>query len=181
MHKQKSNKGHSLCCAFCLLFVLSVFLPPVASGQSLADAARKERDRQKQLKSVVVVNQGATAVTTAGTGSTLAAPQVVKAPELKDNNGRNEKYWRERFQKARDDAKRAEDRVTLLDAKVKELNTALLQRSDIYNREYRLGPEITQAQKDLEDARKADDEAKQRLTDLEDELHKAGGPAGWAR
>jgi DNA repair exonuclease SbcCD ATPase subunit len=164
-----------------VLITLLCLVPAAASAQSLADAARKERDRQKQLKSVVVVNQGATTVTSAGTGSTLAAPQVVKPPELKDNNGHNEKYWRERFQKARDDEKRAEARAVLLDAKVKELNTALLQRSDIYNREYRLGPEITQAQKDLEDARKDAGEAKQRLSDLEDELHKAGGPAGWAR
>jgi hypothetical protein len=167
-----------------MILVVLLVLPTFASAQSLADAARKERERQKQLKSVVVVNQGVTTTTAAGTSGTAAAPPkqpAVKPFEVKDNNGRDEKYWRERFQKARDDAKRADDRVQLLDAKLRELNTALLTRSDIYNREYRLTPEIQDTQKQLDDARKTAEDARQKISDLEDELHKAGGPPGWAR
>jgi len=167
-----------------IILIVLLTIPIFASAQSLADAARKERERQKQLKSVIVVNQGVTTTSSAGTSGTAAAPPKqppVVAYEVKDNNGHNEKYWRERFQKARDDAKRAQDRVQLLDTKLRELNTALLTRSDIYNREYRLGPEIQDAQKQLDDARKAAEDATQKISDLEDELHKAGGPPGWSR
>jgi hypothetical protein len=69
----------------------------------------------------------------------------------------------------------------LLDLRVKDLNTQLLRQSDIYNRENRLGPEITAAQKELDDARKEAAASQQKVTDLEDELRKAGGPPGWSR
>jgi peptidoglycan hydrolase CwlO-like protein len=159
------------------------------SAQSIADVARKERERQRRLHSTVVITSGPTvstvgqtASTAAGTSSTaVPAPTSVKPVELTDNQGHNEKYWRDLFQKARDAVKRADDKVQLLDLKLKDLNTGYLTRSDIYNRENRLGPQITQTQKELDDARKESDQAKQKLSDLEDDLRKAGGPAGWAR
>jgi hypothetical protein len=156
------------------------------SAQSIADIARKERDRQKQVQSKVVITGGLTTTTTAGTASTGAAPASTPAPavksgELTDNKGRNEKFWRGAFQQARDNMARAEARIQLLDLKVKDLNTQLLRQDDIFNKEGRLGPEITTAQKELDDARKLADQAKQNLADLEDELRKSGGLAGWAR
>ncbi len=164
-------------------FVLVVFALD-CSAQTLAEAARKERERQKRVHSTVVVANGATTTTTASSGSTAAAvtptgPAGPKGPT--DNKGRDEKYWRAEFKKGRDEAKKAEDRVQLLDLKVKDLNTQLLRQSDVYNREYRLGPEITDAQKQLDDARKEVDQAKKKTTDLEDELRRSGGPPGWAR
>jgi hypothetical protein len=155
-------------------------------GQSLADAARKERERQKQTQSqtkTVIVQSGVTATTTAGTSSTAEAPPlpVLTPGGLKDNNGHDEKYWRDRFQQARNDAKRAEARVQLLDNKLKELNTQYLNRTDIFNRENVVGKEIGDTQKQLDDARKEADQANEKITNLEDELHRAGGPPGWAR
>ena len=41
--------------------------------------------------------------------------------------------------------------------------------------------EIGDAQKQLDDAHKEADQANQKITSLEDELHRAGGPPGWAR
>ena len=77
--------------------------------------------------------------------------------------------------------KRAEEKAQLLDLRVKDLNSQLLNRSDIYNRENQLGPQITAAQMQLEDARVEAEQAKKKVTDLEDELRRAGGPPGWAR
>jgi DNA repair exonuclease SbcCD ATPase subunit len=155
-------------------------------GQSLADVARKERERQKQTQpqtKTVIVESGVTATTTAGTSATTeTAPLPMLTPGgFKDNNGHDEKYWRDRFQQARNDAKRAEARVQLLENKLKEFNTQYLNRTDIYNRENVVGKEIGDTQKQLDDAHKEADQANQKITDLEDELHKAGGPAGWAR
>jgi chromosome segregation ATPase len=118
--------------------------------------------------------------------STAAAP--AKKPEgtaapagPTDNKGRDEKYWREAFQKAREEAKRADDNVQLLDLKVKDLNTQLLRQSDVYNREYRVGAQIAAAQAELDAARTRADQARQNIADLEEDLRRSGGLPGWAR
>ena len=165
-----------LLCVFCSF-------PIAGSAQSpLADAARRERARQKAVHSSVTFTGVAatTPVTTPSGVSSVPAP-VVKPFVMTDNNGHDEKYWRERFDKARADLKSAEDHVQLLDNQVKGLNTAFLTRNDIYDKENTLGPEISDGQKQLEDARNPVEQVKQKISDLEDELHRAGGPAGWAR
>lgn len=168
-----------------LIVLLCVFcsFPIAGSAQSpLADAARREGARQKAVQSSVTYTGVAstTAVTTPSAVSSVPAP-VLRPFVMTDNNGHDEKYWRERFDKAREDLKSAEDRLQLLDNKVTGLNTAFLTRSDITNKENTLGPEISDGQKQLEDARNPVAQAKPRISDLEGELHKAGGPAGWAR
>ena len=157
-------------------------------AQTLADAARQERERQRRLHSSVVVVNGATTTTAASTSSTAAtaaAPATTKPGGPVDNKGHDEKYWRTQFDNARAALKKAQDNAQLLDLKIKDLNTQLLRGerapSEMYNREYRLGPEITEAQKQLDDARKQADDAKKKISDLEDELRRSGGPAGWAR
>jgi len=233
-----SGRGGILFILLLLAFALD------CSAQTLADAARQERERQKRLHGPVVVAKGTPTTTTASTASTAAAVVVARGTPTTttastastaaavvvargtptttaastastaaavvvargtptttaastastaavvapagpagptDNKGRDEKYWRAQFQKARDDFKKAEERVQLLDLKVKELNTQILRQSDVYNREYRLGPEIADAQKQLDESRKAADQAKKKITDLEDELRRSGGLPGWAR
>jgi hypothetical protein len=174
-----------------LLTLLFVVFAVDCSAQSLADVARRERERQKRLHSEVIVANGATTTTAAATSSTSSTPSTSAAPapqaeEAKptgptDNKGHDEKYWRTQFKKARDDAKRADEKVQLLDLRVKDLNGQLLNRTDIYNRENQIGPQIAAAQKELEEARTQAELAKKKITDLEDELRRAGGPPGWSR
>ena len=165
--------------SFCLLlFALD------CSAQTVADAARKERERQRRLHSTVVIVNGATTTASASSSTTTTAakpPAAVTPTGPVDNKGRDEKYWRKQFDDARASLKKAQDNVALLDLKIKDLNTQLLRQSDIYNREYRLGPEIADTQKQLDDAQKQAEDAKKRISDLEDDLRKSGGPAGWAR
>ena len=168
-----------------LTFVVNCF------AQSVADIARKERERQRVTKSRVVTGvgtlrpapvtpaPGTAPTTTAQTAGTTTTP--AKPSGATDNQGRDEQFWRTAFQKARDDAKRAEARVALLDLKVKDLNTQLMRQGDVYNRERRIGPEIAAAQKELDDARRDAEQATKTITDLEESLRKSGGPAGWAR
>jgi len=170
-----------------LLVLVSVFsiFTATSFAQSVAEAARKERARQKGLQSKVVVTANAT-TTAAAPAAKLEAPQAAAAAGAKssgptDNKGRDEKFWRAAFQQARDDAKRAGQRVELLDLKIKDLNKQMLQLSSFYNREYRMGPELTAAQNELEAAKKDAEQANKKVSDLEDELRRSGGPAGWAR
>jgi hypothetical protein len=163
-------------------------------GQSVADIAKKERERQRATESKVVVSSGRTVsmsttpvqpapTASSTTPATTASPakEPAKPFEATDNKGRNEQYWRGVFQKARESAQRAEARAELLDLRLKELNTSLLRQTDVYNRENRIGAEITATQKEIDEARKLAAQAKKNIADLEDELRKSGGPAGWAR
>src|SRR5204862_5525760 len=134
------------------------------------EVAREGREGKNRLQIAVVVDSETPATTAASSGSTAAVVVPAAPAGPTDNKGRDEKYWRAQFQKARDDVRKAEERVQLLDLKVKELNTQVLRQSDIYNREYRLGPEIADTQKQLEESRKAVDQAKKKNTELEDEL-----------
>lgn len=177
-----------------LLALLLLVFALDCSAQSLADAARKERERQKHLQSKITVSSGVTSTITAGTAgvsatvaasssgtATSATASAAKPTGPTDNQGRDEKYWRAAFQQARDDVKRTADKVQVVELKLKDLNTKLLTRTDIYDRENRLAPEITATQKELDDARKNAERAKQKVTDLEDELRKSGGLPGWSR
>src|SRR5215510_8347287 len=167
-----------------LLLVLTFALD--CFSQSLADVARKERERQRTSKSkIAVIGWGTTASTvktpSANPATAAEAPTTAKPLTITDNKGRDEKFWRTVFQSARDDVKRAEARVEILDLRLKGLNAQLLQQSDIYNRENRIGAETTTAQQALDEARKDLEQAKKKVIDLEDELRRSGGPAGWAR
>jgi hypothetical protein len=177
------SKISIIACLALFLFALD------CSAQTLADLARQERARQKRLHSAVVVVNGATTATTPlplatakpAPATTPSQGNAVKPTGPVDNNGHDEKYWRTQFDNARAALKKAQDNVQILDLKIKELNTQLLRQSDMYNREYRLGPEIAGTQKQLDDANKQVDDAKKKIADLEDELRRAGGLPGWAR
>jgi hypothetical protein len=172
------------------LVLVALFFASAANSfsQSVVETAKKERARQQAVNSKVVVTSNTRTANSIESGSTAnasAASTQTKPAEkpagIVDKNGHDEKFWRAAFQKARDDAQRTAARVELLDLKIKQLNTQLLQDSTIYNRENVIGAELTTAQKDLEQARKEADLAKKKISDLEDELRRAGGPAGWAR
>jgi hypothetical protein len=155
-----------------------------AYSQSVADIARRERERQKAAKSsVVIIGSGTTSAKTVSPGAAAApsasTPTGTTGPV--DRNGHDEKYWRARFQQARDEGRRADERVKLLNLKMNQLNTEMLRQSDIYNRENRIGPEMTATRKEIDEAQRDSDQAKKKIADLEDELRKSGGQPGWAR
>src|SRR5688572_20282701 len=107
-----------------------------ASAQTIADIARKERARQKQIQtqSRGTYTNSTTPVPAAPAKPSESTPAATEKSEPAarqqtgpvDNQGRDEKYWRDAFQKARADLRRAEDTVQVLEARVKDLNTQLL-------------------------------------------------------
>ena len=161
-----------------------------ASAQTLAEAARRERARQKTVvgQSKGIFTNATAAAAGRAAPATSAAPGAPATPAAAtsaagpvDRQGHDEKYWKDLFQKARDASKLADDKFQLQEAKVKDLNTQLLRQSDIYNRENVLGPQITAAQKELDATKLESEKAKSKISDLEQELRSAGGMPGWAR
>ncbi len=178
-------------------------LAGAAQAQSLADAARKERDRQRTVQSKAVYsNESAKASipavpappsaesTTSSPASATSIsnatadrkPEETAAPTgPTDSKGRDEKAWKATFSEARQELKRNEEKLQLAELKIRELNTQLLRQSDMYNRENRVSAELRAANETIETARRDVERSKQKIADLETELRRSGGPPGWAR
>jgi chromosome segregation ATPase len=169
-------------------------------SESLGDAARKARAQKKDSKPgkvftnddmgglkgtiSVIGNDPAPASATdkANEKAENAKADDKKTPgaDAKKETSKDEPYWRARFAEAR----------KVLAADTKELD--ILQRElNLKQEQYSQDPNWAMHQqnsredinktRDEIDAKKQDVEKdKQRLSDLEDELRKAGGDAGWA-
>jgi len=173
-----------------VIFCMS-WIAGVAHGQSLADMARRERVRKKSIHSgEVYTNESLKAAP----GQAPKTIEPVKDQQAKpgtakddakpkgptDNKGRDEKYWRDAFDKARQALKRAEDKLRLLDLRMTDLSSQLL-RESVYTREMELRVEIDKTTKDQLAARAEVAAAQQKIRDLEDELRRSAGLPGWAR
>ena len=167
--------------AWAALPVVLIVFAVDSSAQTIADIARRERARQGRIQSTTInIGNGATTTTAASTSGTSASAST-KPTGSTDSQAHDEKYWREAFQKARQELNRAEAKVQVLEQKQRDLNMQVLRQSDVYNREYRLNAEIAAGQAELDNARRDADQARQKIADLEDDLRRAGAPSGWAR
>ena len=108
----------------------------------------------------------------------VAAPAAPEAPASKEPV-RDEKWWRERFDKARADVRRAENQVAVAELEFNAANREFLTNS--FDPDGRGPAAIAASKKKWDDAKKRLDEARAKLIQLEEELRQAGAPAGWAR
>jgi predicted RNase H-like nuclease (RuvC/YqgF family) len=180
------------------LLALGVFaaLPVLAQqdqpADPVADAARKARAQQKNAPppKKVYTNDDipsapqsapAPAAKPSADASSTAEADTSAAGSDEDKVKNPEAYWRKRFQKARDDLANAEKQLDVLQ---RELNKnqvqyysdpqqALMQQHD--------RSDINDTQAKIDAKQKEVDSLKQQLSDLEDELRKAGGDPGWSR
>jgi predicted RNase H-like nuclease (RuvC/YqgF family) len=159
----------------------------------VAAAARKARDQQKNApkpKKVLTNDDIPAAKTEAPTGDTAATPKAEgdkagatddKSDKSAENDPKSEAYWHKRFKALRDKLAAAEKELDILQRELdknqvqyySDPQKALMQghdRSDINDKTAKI------------DAKKKEiDSLNQQISDLEDELRKAGGDPGWAR
>jgi len=162
----------------CLFLAMLWAGSAVVQAQTIADAARQERERRKAVEresslSIPMVTS-ITPAATAGSAvttrvNTSTANEESKSTGPTDSQGHDEKYWRPKFDAARLAVKRAEDNLKLLDLRVNQTSLKMRGLSGIIALQNR---DI--ARKDLADAQ-------QKLADLEDQLRRSGGLPGWSR
>jgi hypothetical protein len=167
-----------------MCFFLAITLPvsALAEAQTIANAARQERERRKaienQTSEVPVVTSIAPA---ASAGSTAPVTKIPANEQLKytgptDLQGHGENYWRPKFDQARLAIQRAEENLKVADQKV--ANSSSIWGPYIVGRNTIA---LQQATHEREVARKALANEQQKLADLEDQLRRAGGLPGWSR
>jgi hypothetical protein len=106
------------------------------------------------------------------------APEPTKAPEAKKDE-RDEQWWRNEFDKARVEVRRAENQAAVAQLELNAANRDYLTRS--YDPDGRGPTAIGAATAKLDAAKKNVEAARARLALLEEELRRSGAPAGWAR
>ncbi len=177
-----------------LSFVLAIcVMTSAANAQSVVDLAKRERQRQQNAQSKTVLNSDSPRGTAASTAATAKAvedravshnpPPAIKPPMaagFTDMKGRDEKWWRATFEKARLDVKRAEDKMKVLQLKENDL-VSLIRRDSVATRASDEQAELDKVQKEVALAKQELADAQQKLTDLDEELRRAGGLPGWAR
>jgi len=173
--------------------LLVLVLQTVANAQtpSLADAAKQERERRQNLQPTRVITDQTIRDLTAPPISDLVAKPADKGeakPEEKPADKtkataepHDEAWWREAFSKARQEVKRAEDKAKVVELELNQLNKDFLTRSDIYNREGVIGPQLEAKRNELTVAQTQADRAREKVAQLEEDLRRSGGPPGWAR
>jgi chromosome segregation ATPase len=98
-----------------------------------------------------------------------------------ENDPKSEVYWRKRFAKVRDKLTQAEKELDLLQRELdkdqvqyySDPQKALMQQHD--------RSDINEKNAKIQAKQKEIDSLNQQLSDMEDELRKAGGDPGWAR
>jgi hypothetical protein len=161
------------------------FTSAVVQAQTVADVARKERARQKATPTrVVITNEDvkpSESVPAANEkpGNATTPPPPPAAGAADTPGGHDEKWWREQFAKTREEIQRLTLQLPVLENNLKTANFEFLTRA--YDPDGRGRRAIDAATTALEEAKNNLGQATERMAKLEEDLRRAGGPAGWAR
>ncbi len=156
------------------------------STDAVAEAARKARAEQKTAPKPKKVftndDMPATPAETSAKPAEGAPGETQAASEGGDeNNPKSETYWRKRFQKLRDKISQTEQELDVLQ---RELNKDQVQYypdpQKALQQQYSRS-DINEKTAKIEAKKKELESLKQQMSDLEDDLRKAGGDPGWAR
>ena len=166
----------------CLLSLLPV-IPGL--GQSLADLAKKEREKQGKSKKVYTNDdltkyeglRSSTPATPAAQPSDSTGTSANSAISGPDDS--TERAWSKRFIEAKARVQESKTKADALQAKLNDLNMKLLRQSDVFDRENVYGPLIAQAKQQIEENKAEAAAAQQGLEDLREELRKSGNPVSW--
>lgn len=169
-----------------------------STGDSLADAARKARERKKEapkpkhvytdddvasIQSAPVNVLGTPPPSAAETPAQSKPNSGAKTPEGQQaaSSESEETKWRKRFKEVRDNLARAEKQLEILQrednkAQVQYYNDPQKALTEQYSRQ-----DINDKNSKIAAKQQEIQQLKQQLSDLEDQLRKAGGDPGWAR
>lgn len=167
------------------------------SGDPVADAARKAREQQKKEAKPKKVyteddlsrgkgNASDQSATSTGQQNPQGAPDNAQSAATgadstlaEDKN--DEKKWRKRFQNLRDKIAQSEKELDLLQRELDKAQVQYYPDPQKALMEQNGRKEINEKTAKIDGKKKQIDQLKQNLSDLEDELRKAGGDPGWAR
>jgi hypothetical protein len=173
------------------IVTFAIFCTVSANGQTIADIARQERANRKnapkaptptitnsraaQAKGSEVSSAPAPVAEATAATKPAESAQLPEAPK----DARNEEWWRNEFDKARVDLRRAENQAAVAQLELNAANRDYLTRS--FDPDGRGPAAIGAATARLDAAQRNVEQARGKIGGLEEELRRAGAPAGWGR
>jgi hypothetical protein len=158
----------------------------LAQKPSLGELAKKEEERRKALKaSGKVYTDGdvkaapAPAPSTAAAGPTPVQEQKPPAPP-KQEDQKDEAWWRQRMQQAQEDVRRNEMFAEALQSRINALTTDFVNRDDPFQRA-KIGEDRQKALAEMERVKADVEKSKKQIADITEEARQAGVPPGWIR
>jgi hypothetical protein len=192
----------ALLCSALLFSALPAFSQNASqqSGDPVVDAARQAREAKKNAPKARKVYtdddisrpKPAPAATPApGTPDALppgTAPAAIAtsanpagATSSADNDAKTEAAWRQRFKNQRDKIARAEKELDILQREEEKSQIQYYPDPQKAMNEQYTRKDINEKRDKIEAKRQEIAQLKQGLSDLEDDLRKAGGDSGWSR
>jgi hypothetical protein len=173
-----------------ILFTLSTTHSLPCQAQSLAELAKREREKRERQKppSKVYTNEDlgkfeTESETVAPTGERSAKPEGPQSGGFKSEPGSSreeeERVWSKRFIEAKTKLQEAKTQQETLQAKLNDLNLKLMRQADVYDREHLYGPLIAQTRQEMDRNKSEITAAEAKLEELREDLRKSGKPASW--
>jgi hypothetical protein len=150
--------------------------------QSLADLAKKEREKQQSKARKVYTNEDLNKYEDLRSSVPATPADATGKPakaSLAGPDDSSERAWSKRFIEAKARVQDSKAKAEALQTKLSDLNMKLLRQSDVFDRENVYGPLIAQNKKEMEENKAEGAAAQQGLADLREELRKSGNPASW--
>jgi hypothetical protein len=186
--------------AVLLPMALFIAFVSAANSQSLADIAKKEKERREEIKNVKVITEEETAKFRSQAPAEAAAPDQASAgtgsekkegdaankseagkPESNepvDLQGRPESYWRKAMADARQKVKDLTNESNVIILKIADLQNQFYKMDDGFRRET-IQQDLKKAYSEQDQNKEKLDKAKADLQDLENEARKSGALPGW--
>jgi hypothetical protein len=179
-----------------IIVVAAIAAPALASGQGLADLAKKEEARRKTVKPARKVysnddlktdGTSAAPATAAGTNAPAPSSQVPsttqpagKPEDAAPSEAKDQAYWSNRVRTARAGLDRSRIFADALQSRINALNNDFVNRDDPAQRA-QIELERQRAVGELERVKREIADQAKVIADIEEEARKAGVPPGWLR
>jgi hypothetical protein len=159
-----------------------------AQSPTLAELAKKEQERRKTQKTPakVYTKKDLPPPSPAAAGGSAQQPAQPPAAEAKPaepkpaGEEKDETWWKNRINEAREDVRRNEMFAEALQTRINSLSTDFVNRDDPYQRA-RIGLDRDKAIAELARVKADVETGKKKIEDIEEEARKAGVPPGWLR
>jgi hypothetical protein len=169
------------------VFILDLLLAIPGFSQSLADLAKKEREKQQGKPRKVYTNDDLAKYESLR--SSTPAPTSAQQPSSASRSAKressggpdqnSERAWSKRFIEVKARVQESKAKAEAMQAKLADLNMRLLRQSDVYDRENVYPQLIAQAKQQIEENKSEMAASQQALEELREELRKSGNPVSW--
>ncbi|HEY6441988.1 MAG TPA: hypothetical protein VIY66_01470 [Candidatus Acidoferrales bacterium] len=158
--------------------------PSAPAQDSLAEAARKARERRKEESKTPRVFTNENIPTSGGISSVGAPAESAEGTETgkpATSSGSGEQFWRDKFAALRHKLEQDKENVDVSQRELGTLSTQFYSDPNQEMQQQLTRSDINKKTAEIDKAKAQVDADQQAISDAEEDLRKSGGDPGWAR